>query len=197
MSGQDNNYPQPFPTTTTTYSQPQTTITSRHAPSDRYRSMSEMIDQQYLFSFYGIIKALQMIFDLSVFICASVNIHGTMAIISVCGYMQFVSMFTFIVSLVYYVIHMFRLDRTCPMTVPLKFTEFILSCFFTILYFISAILASVYIQESGRYNVNMAAAAFFTWSSVILYGADIIILWIDWRSSSEGPYFSSIITLPS
>jgi len=150
-------------------------------------SQSEVIDISFVKGVSGILKAAEMIFSLVTFICASVYsgfyYYGM-------GWVQFVSMTSFLITAILYIFHLFKVPPKFPSSVPFKFTEFCYYVFFTLCYFTCGIVCAVY----GYMNGAVVAASVFSFFCMVLYGADIYFSYISWRHSGEGPFFSKFMT---
>jgi hypothetical protein len=153
----------------------------------------EVADVGFVKSIPGILKAVEMIFSLITFICASVNTYGMPA----AGWVQFVSMTAFICTIILYIFFLFKLPPKFPRQFPFKFSEFCFYTTFAVFYFISGIVAACFTHYNGYYFPSMAAASFFSFACLLLFGVDAFFHFTDWRSSTEGPYFSSVTTSTS
>lgn len=149
------------------------------------------VDVDFLRGIGGVLKIIEMIFSLVVFICASASAYHKDA----CGWIQFVSMTAFVITVMLYIFHAFKLPPKFAKNIPFKFCEFCYYAMFTLFYFISGVVAACY--ASG--NPALSAAAFFTFASVVVFGIDIYYRFDAWRHSNEGPFFSGMahnVTMP-
>jgi hypothetical protein len=145
----------------------------------------DIVDVPYLRSVDGLLTALDMVFSLVTFICATVwypfvPLGG--------GWVQFVSITAFILSGFLYLLHVFKMSPKLSARMPFKFTEFCYYVTFTLFYFICGIVSGV----NGWRDAAVVAATVFSFLSLIVFGVNSVLRFLAWRHSSEGPFFSSL-----
>lgn len=170
-AGSQPQQPAPIETMPTVYTEP------GQPPTE------STVDVDFLKGVGGILKVVEMVFSLVVFICASVSALNKDA----CGWIQFVSMTAFVLTIMLYIFHAFKLPPKFARSIPFKFCEFCYYAVFTLFYFISGVVAACF--ATG--NAALSAAAFFAFASMCVFGADIYFRFVAWRHSNEGPFFSS------
>lgn len=146
---------------------------------------TNIIDWEFLRSADGLLKAIEIVFSLVTFICATVW-HDFVPLGG--GWVQFVSMIAFILTTFLYMLYMFRLTSKLSEQMPFKFVELCYYCTFTLFYFISGVVSAANAHRDGA----VVAAAIFSFFSMAVFGVDIYLRFMAWRHSSEGPYFSSM-----
>lgn len=147
----------------TTYEQT-TTVTS--GPVDEIRP-----DPTYVRTIPGILKIVEILLDILVLICASIDnwyaIGG--------GWVQFVSASALITTVILFIFHFFHIISRIPG--PIVFIEFIYYCVYVFLYLIAAIVAAVRAPYAG----SIGAAAFFCFAALAVYAVDTFFLYRGWR----------------
>jgi hypothetical protein len=176
----------PAPTSTSTGDMPAVYI-QPETPSSAQPQTADIFDTEFLCGLSGILKVVEMIFSLITFICACADYSPFTARGG--GWVQFVAITAFMLTGVVYLIRMFRMTPKFTDKIPFKFSEFCYYAIYSLFYFIAAIVAACNAHLGGA----VVAATVFAFFSLFVYGVDAVMGFIDWRNSSEGPYFSSIM----
>uniref|UniRef100_A0A131XIV8 Putative member of chemokine-like factor super family n=1 Tax=Hyalomma excavatum TaxID=257692 RepID=A0A131XIV8_9ACAR len=138
------------------------------------KSVSWLVfDPSYLRTLPGILKGAQIIINLIGFICSQLDYNFP----STSNWYGFVSMTAFWVTLVllfFYILHLIEKFKI----VPWMLAEFVYCGVWAALYFTAAIAAAV----KGRHEECLAAAAFFGFVAMFLYGADAFFKYKGWKS---------------
>ncbi|XP_042143085.1 CKLF-like MARVEL transmembrane domain-containing protein 4 isoform X1 [Ixodes scapularis] len=130
-------------------------------------------DPSYLRTVPGILKGAQLIINLIGFICSQLSIlfPGTV------NWFGFVSMTAFWVTLVLLFFYIFHIIERIKI-VPWMLAEFVYCGVWAALYFTAAIAVAV----KGKWEECLAAAAFFGFVAMALYGADAFFKYKGWKS---------------
>ncbi|XP_013787640.1 MARVEL domain-containing protein 1-like [Limulus polyphemus] len=131
-------------------------------------------DKSYIRTVPGILKVVQVVINLIGFICAQV------ALCSLCSesnWFSFVSMTAFWVTLILLIFYLFHVIEKTHI-IPWLLVELVYCGVWTIFYLIAALVVSV----NGRYDNAWAAAGFFGFVAMLLYGTDTFLKYKAWRT---------------
>lgn len=144
-----------------------------------------VFDPSYLRTLPGILKGAQIIINLIGFICSQLanNYFGTI------NWYGFVSMTAFWVTLVLLFFYIFHLIEKIKI-IPWMLAEFVYCGVWAALYFTAAIA----VATKGRFEEPLAAAAFFGFVAMILYGADAFFKYKGWKSGEPAQGERSVPT---
>lgn len=170
---------------------PQVYIQPEMASATTVPQSSDIFNNEFLCSLDCLLKVIEMVFSLITFICACVDYTPFTQLGG--GWVQFVAITAFMFTGVIFLVHMFRMTPKLSDKIPCKFTEFCYYAIYTLFYFIAGIVAAC----NGYLSGAVVAATVFAFFSLVVFGCDAAFRFMDWRSSSEGPYFSSMMTSSS
>ncbi|XP_076331326.1 CKLF-like MARVEL transmembrane domain-containing protein 8 [Tachypleus tridentatus] len=130
-------------------------------------------DRTYLHTIPGVLKAAQIVFDLLGFICVEVSRCSTC---SPSSWFAFVAMTGFWITLILLVFYLFHVIEKMSF-IPWIRLELAYCGIWTVLSFIAALVVSV----KGTQDDAWAAAGFFGFLTMFLYGADTYYKYKAWK----------------
>ncbi|XP_058443137.1 uncharacterized protein LOC131425336 [Malaya genurostris] len=129
----------------------------------------------YFFTMSGVLKLVQIIFGIVCMACASPVIAGT-------GWFMFVAIFSFILTALWSLAHLFGIREVIDPSFKWGATEFFITAFLALLYFIAfivqlALWANLDHPDRSR---NLAAGSFGIFN-FLAYVAGTYFLYVDYR----------------
>jgi hypothetical protein len=166
----------------TVYTQPEVATTG--TVQDPY----EIFNCGFVKGLDGVLKIIEITLSLVTFICSVIDYSPFTQ--EGGGWVQFVAITAFMLTGVLFLVHLFKMTPKLTDKIPFKFTEFSFYAVYTLFYFIAGIVAACV----GSLGGAVVATAVFAFFSLVAYGCDACFHFLEWRQSSEGPYFSSMMT---
>ncbi|XP_064467479.1 CKLF-like MARVEL transmembrane domain-containing protein 4 isoform X2 [Ornithodoros turicata] len=145
-----------------------TTVTSTTTKTAGFQ-----FDPSYLRTVPGLLKVAQLVISLIGFICSQIAAFS----LSTINWYGFVSMTAFWVTLVLLLFYLFHLIERIKF-IPWLLAELIYCGVWALLYFTAAVAAAV----KGKWEEALAAAAFFGFVAMALYGADAFFKYKGWKA---------------
>lgn len=124
----------------------------------------------YIRTIPGILKIVEMVLDVIVFICSVIPWWPPE------GWIGFVSMSALLTTLIIFLLYLFGVIHRLPAWRVLL--EFIYYCVFSVFYLIAAIVAASY----AKYHSSIAACTFFAFAATAIYAVDTYFQFRAWRT---------------
>ncbi|CAG7786445.1 unnamed protein product [Allacma fusca] len=131
-------------------------------------------DPTYTRSLPGTLKCAQMVLNLIGFICVAVARYSTWTVAS---WFSFVAMGGLFITLFLFVFFLYHIIEKLYF-IPWLLVEWVYCALWTFFYFTAATACASY----GGYDSAFAAAAFFGYVAMLLYGFDAYLKYISWRA---------------
>lgn len=144
-----------------------TTTTTASGPMDDIRP-----DTGYIRTIPGILKIVEILLDILVLICASIEYWYSIG----GGWVQFVAASALVTTLILFIFHFFNIISRLPG--PWIFIEFIYYAVFILLYLIAAIVAAVRAPLAPA----IGAACFFCFAALAVYAVDCFFMYRSYKT---------------
>lgn len=155
----------------------------------RTQTTKPYFDPAYLRTIPGILKIVQIIFDIIGLICVASVGYSTRYLSSIGGdpFYEFVAVVGFVITLILLILYLFHVVGYLY-KVPWYLIEFIYCLVWAIFFFIASVCVAVY---CGRYgcrgrHAGWGAGAFFGFCAMIAYAVDAYFKFRAWRAG-EAP----------
>ncbi|XP_064610335.1 CKLF-like MARVEL transmembrane domain-containing protein 7 [Liolophura sinensis] len=132
-------------------------------------------DVSYIKTLPGILKIAEIVLSIIAFICATVYpwAYGGG------GWVQFVTISTFVGVLVLFIFHFMHIISRLPG--PWMLIEFIYYCVYTLFMLIAAIVAAA----NGWRDASIGAAAFFCFAALAVLAVDTFMMFRTWQAGRQ------------